>query len=394
LISAGGLIKLCDFGFARAIDNKQMITSIKGTPLYMAPELLKECPYNQKADVWSLGVILYELFVGQPPFYTNNFPTLMHKIMNESIKYPDSMSFQFKDFLKGLLIKDPRERYDWPRILEHPFIKENELEKQQRLIIQENYRKWIIRLKSEKIFNLYECEAFLSKFASDSDVESGTKMFSAFDNDKSLKKNNSDTFLKEDFWNEVEIKANTEEGAAALRKDANFSEKIVSLFKSLIIDEKIADKKLVSFVVKILFNILTKGKFENQNMDITKNQNLLALSMTIFKISQNDDNLHLLLNDIIKVIGLFAKFYCYYLNGIDLSFCSGFLRYVPSIISQSSKPSNVQINLVKAVGIMITAANMTPKRSLLFYKSILDFNIINVLFSVIKNYKNVSLTTI
>ena len=45
LISASGIIKICDFGFARAIDNKTMITSIKGTPLYMAPELLKEYPY-------------------------------------------------------------------------------------------------------------------------------------------------------------------------------------------------------------------------------------------------------------------------------------------------------------------------------------------------------------
>ncbi len=111
LIAAGGIIKLCDFGFARAIDNKQMITSIKGTPLYMAPELLKEYPYNQKADLWSLGVILYELFVGQPPFYTNNFTTLMNKIMNENIKYPDNMSSSFKEFLKGLLVKVRRISY-------------------------------------------------------------------------------------------------------------------------------------------------------------------------------------------------------------------------------------------------------------------------------------------
>lgn len=105
LISSSGVIKLCDFGFARAIDSKTMVTSIKGTPLYMAPELLQEYPYNHEADLWSLGVILYELFVGQPPFYTNNFGTLMNKIIKENVKYPDNMGTLFKEFLKGLLIK-------------------------------------------------------------------------------------------------------------------------------------------------------------------------------------------------------------------------------------------------------------------------------------------------
>lgn len=58
-------MKLCDFGFARALSSSsEVVTSIKGTPLYMAPELVKELPYNTTVDLWSLGVILYELFVG------------------------------------------------------------------------------------------------------------------------------------------------------------------------------------------------------------------------------------------------------------------------------------------------------------------------------------------
>ncbi len=254
--------------------------------------------------------------------------------------------------------------------------------------------KWIIRLKNEKIFNLYECETFLSKFAKDREVESETKNFSAFDstnpNEKVLKKTNSD-FLKEDYWIYVENKASTDEGATYLRKESMFAEKVLFVFKGLVVDDKITDKKLICCVVKILFNVLTKGKFEGQNIDITKNQNILSHAMVIFKIAQNDDSLFNLLNDTIKVIGLFAKFYCYYSSGIDLSFCSGFLRYVPTIIGQSNKPANIHINLIKAVGIMITAANMAPKRSLLFYKSILDFYIINVLFSIVKNYKTVSI---
>ena len=60
LIGANGTVKLCDFGFARAIASKSIVlTSIKGTPLYMAPEVVQEQPYNHTVDFWSLGVILY-----------------------------------------------------------------------------------------------------------------------------------------------------------------------------------------------------------------------------------------------------------------------------------------------------------------------------------------------
>jgi serine/threonine protein kinase len=61
LISANGIVKLCDFGFARSMStNTIVLTSIKGTPLYMAPELVQELPYNHTVDLWSLGVIIYD----------------------------------------------------------------------------------------------------------------------------------------------------------------------------------------------------------------------------------------------------------------------------------------------------------------------------------------------
>jgi fused-like protein len=82
LIGAGSVVKLCDFGFARAMStNTVVLRSIKGTPLYMAPELVKEQPYDRTVDLWSLGVILYELYVGQPPFYTNSVYALIRHIV-------------------------------------------------------------------------------------------------------------------------------------------------------------------------------------------------------------------------------------------------------------------------------------------------------------------------
>ncbi|GAB2264965.1 hypothetical protein Dimus_000036 [Dionaea muscipula] len=123
LIGAGSIIKLCDFGFARAMStNTVVLRSIKGTPLYMAPELVREQPYNHTADLWSLGVILYELFVGQPPFYTNSVYALIRHIIKDPVKYPENMSPAFKSFLKGLLNKDPQQRLSWPGLLNHPFV--------------------------------------------------------------------------------------------------------------------------------------------------------------------------------------------------------------------------------------------------------------------------------
>lgn len=161
---------------------------------------------------------------------------------------------------------------------------------------------------------------------------------------------------------------------------------VVSLDNEKIVS--VSDKKLLSQLVRVLFSLLTKGKFENQNIDITKNQDILKIAMSVFVYVQQDEDQQIL-NDIIKVIGLFAKFYCYYNNGADLSFCANFIKYVPVIINSTSKPTNVHINIIKAVGIMITAANMLPKKSLMFYRTFHDFSLVSLLLSVIKNYKSV-----
>ncbi|NXR48450.1 STK36 kinase, partial [Hippolais icterina] len=123
LLGKNGVVKLCDFGFARAMSIHTMVlTSIKGTPLYMSPELVEERPYDHTADLWSVGCILYELFVGTPPFYTNSIFQLVSLIIKDPVKWPTTMSPVFKSFLQGLLMKDPQQRLSWPELLSHPFI--------------------------------------------------------------------------------------------------------------------------------------------------------------------------------------------------------------------------------------------------------------------------------
>ncbi|KAK7199038.1 mitogen-activated protein kinase kinase 2 [Novymonas esmeraldas] len=127
LIGQNGAVKLADFGFARSMSyNTIVLTSIKGTPLYMAPELVQERAYDNRVDLWSLGCILYELYYGKPPFYTNNLFALIKKIVCEPVKFEakadDQISPEFKNFLSGLLTKSASSRLNWPELLNHPFV--------------------------------------------------------------------------------------------------------------------------------------------------------------------------------------------------------------------------------------------------------------------------------
>ena len=109
----------------------------------MAPELVQELPYNHSVDIWSYGIILYELFAGQPPFYTNNLYSLIKMIVKNQVKYPDKMSSEFKSFLKGLLVKDPSKRMRWPEIMEHPFLKSTNSDLDEEKRVRVKYNNWL-----------------------------------------------------------------------------------------------------------------------------------------------------------------------------------------------------------------------------------------------------------
>ncbi|CAH0406576.1 unnamed protein product [Chilo suppressalis] len=123
LLDSTGRAKLCDFGLARIMTNStHILTSIKGTPLYMAPELIEEKPYDHQADLWSLGCIVYELMAGQPPFCTMSIWQLVRMIKHKPVQWPSFISIDARSFLQGLLHKDPMKRMSWPEILEHQFV--------------------------------------------------------------------------------------------------------------------------------------------------------------------------------------------------------------------------------------------------------------------------------
>ncbi|KAJ8083377.1 Serine/threonine-protein kinase [Marasmius tenuissimus] len=84
------LLKVADFGFARSLPNAMMAETLCGSPLYMAPEILGYKKYDAKADLWSVGAVLYEMAVGKPPFRAQNHIELLKKIEHsKGIKFPD-----------------------------------------------------------------------------------------------------------------------------------------------------------------------------------------------------------------------------------------------------------------------------------------------------------------
>ena len=86
-----GMVKICDFGFAKKLSaSTAFVNSIKGTPLYIAPEILSNQRYNYKVDIWSFGIIMYELFDGKTPFHSTTFQQLEPKIKYASVKFSAS----------------------------------------------------------------------------------------------------------------------------------------------------------------------------------------------------------------------------------------------------------------------------------------------------------------
>lgn len=101
------LIKVADFGFARNLPAASLAKTLCGSPLYMAPEILRYEKYDAKADLWSVGAVLYEMCVGKPPFRASNHVELLRRIEhgNDRIKFPDERSEQWlaKDAMRRQL---------------------------------------------------------------------------------------------------------------------------------------------------------------------------------------------------------------------------------------------------------------------------------------------------
>jgi serine/threonine protein kinase len=115
-------LKIADFGFAKMIGSDTLAETMCGSPLYMAPEILLKKPYTSKADLWSVGVMLYEVLCAKHPFKSvESIVDLVHKVEKDEIQFPSSANISQLgiDLLKRLLKKDPHQRIGWTEFFNH-----------------------------------------------------------------------------------------------------------------------------------------------------------------------------------------------------------------------------------------------------------------------------------
>lgn len=120
-------IKITDFGFAKCYDPQEGgLTETLGSPLYMAPEIIKKLPYDCSVDIWALGVLTYIMLSGKPPFKGRTKDDVFVEITTKNINYAGetwkNISKEAKNFIRRMLIRDPKQRATAEDLLKDDFI--------------------------------------------------------------------------------------------------------------------------------------------------------------------------------------------------------------------------------------------------------------------------------
>lgn len=129
LLTMEGHIKIADYGLCKEKMNFEARTNtFCGTPEFMAPEILLEQPYGKAVDWWALGVLIYEMILGQSPFKGQDEDEIFESIIQDDVLYPSNLNREAVSVMQMLLVKDPRRRLGSSRrdaqdIKSHPYFR-------------------------------------------------------------------------------------------------------------------------------------------------------------------------------------------------------------------------------------------------------------------------------
>ena len=122
LVGNNGQLKLTDFGGSNYLEGGNVRYTTCGTQIYHSPEMLLKKGYDTRVDIWAIGILIFELMVGRPPFKADAQHSMEDNIVNLRINWPNTMNLLAKNLITKILKKEPDQRPSLKEILEHQFI--------------------------------------------------------------------------------------------------------------------------------------------------------------------------------------------------------------------------------------------------------------------------------
>jgi serine/threonine protein kinase len=122
LLHADGSIRLCDFGSSGLVNAPVLRGVMCGTPMYMAPNRWRQAPLTPEDDCWALGAVLFTMFTGLPPWYTESRnPYLISVMRRKPLHFPDVVPIVAQEMILGLLEENTKNRLSTDDLLGHAF---------------------------------------------------------------------------------------------------------------------------------------------------------------------------------------------------------------------------------------------------------------------------------
>jgi len=147
------IVKIADFGLSKIFNSGDNLVTSCGTPGYVAPEVLLCESYDERVDMWGVGIITYVLLAGYPPFYADEDTAMFERIMSCDYDFDDEcwddVSDLAKEFIQKLLLKEPSTRLTADEAMQHPWLTSEAPNKT--LKIGMNFTEYNQRRKDEQI---------------------------------------------------------------------------------------------------------------------------------------------------------------------------------------------------------------------------------------------------